>query len=133
MNSFSELKLPSNFKFGVFFSLIFLIFSFYFFYNGKLILTYIFLFFSTIFMILSIFKPSTLQPLNYNWMRLGFFLGKIINPLVMGLIYFLVITPYGILIRLFGRDELFLKTKKYNTLWKLREKKDTITNFNNQY
>lgn len=129
----SEIKLPSNFKFGLFFSLIFFISSLYFFYINLIIYTYILLFFSTIFLILAIIKPSILQPLNYYWMCLGFFLGKIVNPIVMGLIYFLIISPYGIIIRLSGRDELFLKFKKNNSLWKNREKKSSVTNFENQH
>ena len=129
----SEIKLPSNFKFGLFFSFIFFISSLYFFYTNLLIYTYILLLSSAIFLILAIIKPSILQPLNYYWMRLGFFLGKIVNPIVMGIIYFLIISPYGIIIRLSGRDELFLKFEKKNSLWKNREKKSSVTNFEHQY
>ena len=57
-------------------------------------------------------------------MRFGFILGLIINPVVLGIIYFLVFTPTGLMMRLFKRDELRIKLKKRNSYWKLRSKRD---------
>ena len=60
------------------------------------------------------------MPLNKAWMRLGFLLGVIINPIVLGLIFFLLFTPIALLMRLFGRDELRLRVKNRSSHWKNR-------------
>ena len=59
---------------------------------------------SSIFFLLAVFRPSTLAVLNSWWMKLGLFLGMIISPLVMGLVFFFVVTPIGIVMRLFSKN-----------------------------
>ena len=121
---FSEIKLPSNRKFGFFFTIIFLIISAYFFFNESYKSGYFFLLISIIFFIITILKAELLLPLNKLWMRFGFTLGLIINPIVLGIIFFLIFTPIGLIMRLFKRDELRLKIKKRDSHWKLRTEKN---------
>ena len=121
MNILNELKLPSNKKFGLFFSFIFIFFSSYFFLKSNFILTYIFIVISFIFLLLGLFFPKYLSLLNKSWMILGLILSKIINPLVLGIIYFGLFTPIGLCRKLIGKDELNLKSEDVNTYWKKRD------------
>ena len=63
-----------------------------------------------------------LSPLNNSWIRLGEVLGRIISPLVMALIYFVILTPLSFIIRLSGKDLLKLKFSKDNSYWIARDK-----------
>lgn len=63
-----------------------------------------------LFGILALFYPSVLSPLNRVWMAFGALLHRIVNPIVMGVIYFLVFTPMGLLMRIFGFDPLRVKS-----------------------
>ena len=121
---FSDIKLPSNRKFGFFFTVIFTIISIYLFFYDNYNIAYIFLVISLIFFLITILKADLLLPLNKLWMRFGFILGLIVNPVVLGIIYFLVFTPTGLIMRLFKRDELRIRLKKRNSYWKLRSKGD---------
>ena len=130
----SELILPSNKKFGIFFCVIFLIFSIYFYLNFFLTLSVFFIIFSLIFIILAFSYPKLLLPLNYAWMFLGFSLGRIINPIVLGIIYFLLITPIGIIRRFLGNDELKLhNNKKLSSYWIPKKNNTEVSNFKNQF
>ena len=72
---------------------------------------------------ITLFKTSILKPLNIFWIKLGSFLGKIISPLVMLAVYFLVLTPVSLIVRLFGKDLLNLKfSNKVNSYWIKRKK-----------
>ncbi len=64
---------------------------------------------STAFLLFAVVRPSTLAPLNRVWTKFGLLLSKFTNPIVLGLVYFLVLTPFAVAIRLFGRDALRLK------------------------
>ena len=77
---------------------------------------------SLIFLILGILNSKILSPLKSAWIKLGEVLGKIIAPIVMGFIYFFIITPIGILMRLIGKDLLGIKYSKNNSYWIKREK-----------
>ena len=121
---FSDIKLPSNRKFGFFFTVIFTIVSIYLFFYNNYSTAYIFSVISIIFFLITILKADLLLPFNKLWMRFGFILGLIVNPVVLGIIYFLVFTPTGLIMRLFKRDELRIKLKKRNSYWKLRSKGD---------
>ncbi len=61
--------------------------------------------------------PQLLTPVNRLWFRLGMLLGKIVSPVVLGMIFFLVITPVAVVTRLFGRDALSLKRRSIDTYW----------------
>tara|TARA_B100000900_G_scaffold267073_1_gene228027 strand:+ start:309 stop:707 length:399 start_codon:yes stop_codon:yes gene_type:complete len=119
---FDELKLPSNRKFGLTFSFIFFVIFLYFFLTSDFYLTYLFLFFSIIFLFFGIIFPNYLSKLNKAWMMLGLLLGKIVNPIVLGIIYFGLFTPIGLFRKIIGKDELKLKPKNKNSYWQQREK-----------
>ena len=74
-----------------------------------------------------------LFPLNLIWMRFGYLLGLLISPLVMATIYFGLITPYSIFIRIKGRDELRLRLKKNRSKWRLRITNNEKTDFKKQF
>lgn len=116
----SEVELPSNRKFGFFFSVIFLVFSLYFYFENKAILSSLFCAFGFLFLITTLVKANILLPLNKLWMRLGLLLGMIVSPIVLGLIFFGLFTPISILMRLSGRDELSLRFKKKKSHWVIR-------------
>ena len=64
---------------------------------------------STLFAIAAFLTPQILSPLNRLWFCLGLLLGKIVSPIVLALIFFVLITPVSLVTRLFGRDELKMK------------------------
>ena len=77
---------------------------------------------SIIFLVLGIINSRILTPLKKGWIRFGELLGKVIAPIVMGFIYFIIITPIGILIRLLGKDLLNIKFNKDKSYWIKRAK-----------
>ena len=107
----SDIKLPSNKKFGYFFSFIFFVLAGYFFFNESWTWFFIFLFLTIALLTISVLNPKLLLPLNKIWMIFGYLLGLIIRPIVLGIIFFGIITPIAFLLRLIGRDELRLRIK----------------------
>ena len=130
---FPNINLPSNKRFGYFFSVIFFIVAGYFLYIENQTIGYIFVIFSVLFIVTTLINADLLRPLNKLWMHFGFLLGKIISPIVLGIIFFGLFTPYGIVMRLLGRDELCLKTQKKKSHWILRSKSTTQINFKQQF
>ena len=118
--NFEDIKLPPNKKFGYFFTGIFFFCSFYFFITGQNYLLYIMSFLMILTLIVSLTKPSLLLPFNRTWMYIGFLIGKVVSPIVLGIIFFGIITPTAILMKLFERDELLLKIKNKKSHWKKR-------------
>ncbi len=115
---FSEIKLPSNRKFGITFSIIFLIIGLYLgFTAAYFLLVYTSIILASLFLSLAIYKPKWLSKLNRAWMFFGFLLSLIISPIVMGVIFFLVFTPVSLIMKLFGRDELILKKGNRSSYW----------------
>jgi|TARA_B100000795_G_C22463405_1_gene310107 hypothetical protein len=80
---------------------------------------------------LALVRPRLLKPLNYSWLKLGEILGKIIAPIIMCLIFFIILTPISFFVRVLGKDLLRLKFSKNNTYWIKREK--NITTMNKQF
>ena len=111
-----NIKAGSNRSFGiVFFVVFFLIATYPLLSKGDIRLWSLFI--SIIFLILGILNSKILSPLNKIWFKFGIFLGKIVSPLVMGLIFFVVVTPIGILMRFLSKDLLNLKFNKNSTYW----------------
>ena len=129
----SEAKLPSNRKFGFFFSGVFLALSIYFYIESIEIALYFATSLTAVFFIVSITKPEELLPLNKLWMRFGFMLGLIVSPVVLGIIFFTIFMPIGILFRLIGRDELCLNFKNKPSYWQIREASMRKEPFRNQF
>jgi len=131
--NFSEVKLPSNQKFGFFFAAIFLLASSYLYYVGSEVMVYILVAICGVFLIVTIINADALLPLNKLWMKFGILLGKIVSPIIMGIIFFGIFTPIAILMRLFRRDELRLSFKKKKTHWINRKDIKEFDTFKKQF
>ena len=129
----SEVKLPSNRKFGFFFTVIFLLASSYSYYVDNEIMVYILGVICGIFLIITIINADALLPLNKVWMKFGILLGMIVSPIIMGIIFFGIFTPIAIIMRLSGRDELRLRFKIKQTHWINRKAFIEVDSFNKQY
>tara|TARA_B100000795_G_scaffold259002_1_gene233581 strand:+ start:244 stop:633 length:390 start_codon:yes stop_codon:yes gene_type:complete len=111
-----NIKISSNKSFGVVFFLFFLIISIYpIFKEGDLRIWSLIL--SIIFLILGLLNSSILTPLNKLWFKFGIILGNIVSPIVMGLVFFLVVTPTSLLMKIFRKDILNLKKNKTKSYW----------------
>ena len=112
----NDIKIGSNKSFGVVFFLVFLLISLYPLINDGNLRIWSFVI-SIIFLILGILNSKILNPLNKIWFKFGLLLGKIMSPIVMGIIFFIVVTPTGLILRLFQKDVLNLKFNNNNTYW----------------
>ena len=113
-------ELPSNRKFGFFFSFLFLCISIYLIYKSSNLLSiFTFIIFS-VFILATLFIPNSLKPLNIAWFRIGFILVKIVSPIVLGFIFFILISPLAIILKISGRDELRIKMNVRKSEWKKR-------------
>ena len=112
----------SNRSFGLLFFIVFLILGFWPLKSGESLNFYFFAI-SLIFLILGLINSKLLSPLNKFWIKLGVILGNIIAPIVMALVYFVILTPVSLIVRLFGKDLLALRfLKKKETYWITRKK-----------
>ena len=112
-----DIKLSSNRSFGIVFFIVFVLIAIYPLINQGEVRIWS-LIISSLFLLLGLLNSKILTPLNKLWFRFGLFLGKIISPIIMGVIFFLVVTPIGLLMRLFGKDVINLKlNKKKNSYW----------------
>ena len=112
----------SNKSFGLLFFVVFLIIGLWPLKNGE-ILNFYFITASVIFLLLGLTNSKLLTPLNKSWIKLGEILGIIIAPIVMALVYFVILTPVSIVVRIFGKDLLSLKLlKEKETYWIERKK-----------
>ena len=123
-------KLPTNKNFGIVFSIVFLIIALFPLINdGNLRIWSLIV--STIFLFLGLINSKILTPLNKIWFKFGLILGKIVSPVIMGIIFFLVVTPTALIMRLVGKDLLNLKFNKYKSYW--IEKSGPKSNMKNQF
>ena len=111
-----EIKIGSNRSFGVVFFVVFLLIALYPLINNGEIRIWS-LITSIIFLILGLLNSKFLNPLNKLWFKFGIVLGKIISPLIMGIIFFLVVTPTGLIMRLLRKDILSLKYNQNSSYW----------------
>jgi len=112
----------SNRSFGLLFFVVFLIAGLWPLKNGDN-LNFYFIVVSAIFLTLGLINSKLLSPLNKLWIKIGEILGIIIAPIVMGLIYFIILTPISFIVRIFGKDLLGLKfVKKKESYWIKRKK-----------
>ena len=125
-----DIKIGSNKSFGIVFFVVFLLISLYPLLNNESIRVWS-LVISIIFLILGILDSKILSPLNKIWFKFGIFLGKIISPIIMGIIFFLVVTPTGFIMRLLGKDVLNLKYNDNKSYW--IEKTGPKSKMNNQF
>ena len=129
-----DLKLPSNKKFGLFFSTIFLVLIIYFLYFSLSLYSIIFSALFLITFLITLFFPQLLTPFNKLWTKIGYLIGSFISPLVMGIIYFIFFTPIALVFKLTNRDYLGLKYNAKTSYWVERTRKsiDPIS-FKNQF
>ena len=125
-----EIKIGSNKSFGIVFFIVFFIIALFPLINDGEIKIWS-LIISIIFLILGLKNSKILSPLNKIWFKFGIFLGKIISPLIMGIIFFLVVTPIGILMRIFKKDLLNLKLNNHKSYW--IEKDEPKSKMKNQF
>ena len=112
----------TNKNFGILFFIVFLIFGLWPLKNGEN-LNYYFIIFSGIFLLLGLLNSKLLSPLNKIWIKFGEILGIIIAPIIMALVYFVILTPVSLVVRVIGKDLLGLKFKnKQQTYWINRKK-----------
>jgi hypothetical protein len=110
-------KLPSNNKFGWFFSAVFAMIAIYSFNQKIKTFAYAATLLFFIFVAVTFFAPQLLTRLNRLWYTLGSLLGKVVSPLVLGVIFFVLISPIALITRLFGRDELKIKKSFSKSYW----------------
>jgi len=126
----NDIKIGSNRSFGIVFFVVFLIVSFYPLINfGEVRIWSLVL--AVIFLILGLLNSRILSPLNKAWFKFGILLGKIVSPIVMGIVFFVVVTPIALLLKLFGKDLLNLKKNKNKSYWV--EKKELRSTMKNQF
>ena len=125
-----DIKIGSNRSFGIVFFIVFLLIAIYPLINQGEIRIWSLLI-SLLFLILGIINSKILTPLNKAWFKFGIFLGKIITPIVMGIIFFLVVTPIAFLMRILKKDLLNLKYNKNSSYW--IEKTDPKSTMKNQF
>ena len=125
-----DIKIGSNRSFGIVFFIVFLLIAIYPLINQGEIRVWSVLI-SLLFLILGIINSKILTPLNKAWFKFGIFLGKIISPIVMEMIFFLVVTPIAFLMRILKKDLLNLKYNKNSSYWV--EKTDPKSTMKNQF
>ena len=117
----NKIKISSNRNFGLVFFIVFLIVSLWPLTYGEPIRIWLIII-STVFLILGLMNSKLLTPLNKLWFKFGMFLGSVIAPIVMLFVFFAVVTPVGIFMRLLGKDLLNKKYNKNNSYWIKRDK-----------
>lgn len=106
-----DIEISSDRSFGIVFAIVFLIIGLYPLISSgdirwwSMIISICFLFLAFVF-------PRTLYPLNFMWMKLGFFLQRVVSPIVLSLVYIVSVIPIGIIMRLFKKDILSIKLDK---------------------
>ena len=111
-----DIKVSSNRSFGIVFFVVFLIISLFPIIKGNDLRIWS-LILSVIFLVLGLINSNILSPLNKLWFKFGLLLGNFISPIVMGFIFFLVVTPTGLFIRLIGKDLLNLNKQNVKSYW----------------
>ena len=125
-----NMKLPSNRNFGIVFFIVFLIIALWPLLKQNEIRIWS-LIISFIFFVLGLINSRLLTPLNKLWFKFGILLGRIISPLVMGVIFFLVVTPIGILMKILKKDLLNLNYNNNKSYW--IEKNEPKSKMKNQF
>ena len=118
---YKQIELPSNKKFGFLFFVIFLFLGAYLCVKNYSFASSVSIIIATIFLFFAVFLPDKLLYFNSCWMRFGILIGKIVSPVVLGVIFFGIFLPIGLSMRLFGRDELGLNMTDVSSYWKKRQ------------
>ena len=114
-------KISSEKSFGFLFTIVFSLISFWpMFYGGNIRIWALVI--SAIFLMISLTRPVVLKPLNRSWVSFGILLGNVISPLVMVVIFFLIITPIGLFMKIIGKDLLNKRFNKNRSYWINKDK-----------
>ena len=112
----NNIKIGSNKSFGIVFFTFFLIVSIFpLFKNGDIRVWSLIV--GMIFFILGLTNSKILTPLNIIWFKVGIFLGNFVSPIVMAIVFFLVVTPTSLIMKLLGKDVLKVKKSSKSTYW----------------
>ena len=111
-----DIKIGSNRSFGIVFSIVFLLIAIYPLINSEGLRVWS-LIIAIIFLFLGLINSKILTPLNKLWFKFGILLGRIVSPIIMGIIFFLVVTPIALIMRIIGKDLLNLKFNKEKSYW----------------
>ena len=130
---YSEIQLPSNKRFGFFFTFVCAVAAAYFYTSPSLFWAYMFTLASAVFLCVSVIKAEILMPLNKLWMMLGMLIGMVVSPIVLGIIFFGMFTPISFLLKVSGRDELRLKLTKKQSYWVSRNDQIRSGSFKRQF
>lgn len=134
MNEEQTVDLPTNRSFGILFTLIFALISVWNYLSDQMNIAMVSLGLTVACVLTTFAFPQSLSPLNRAWMKLGLFLGKLVNPVILGVIFFLIITPVSLITRLAGRDALRLNQEHHKTYWRTRDNNRSQTDsFKNQF
>jgi hypothetical protein len=125
-----DIKISSNRSFGIVFFLVFILISFYPLINNESIRFWS-LIIAFIFLVLGVLNARILSPLNKLWSKFGILLGRIVSPIVMGVIFFFVVTPTAFLMKLLKKDLLNLKYNHKKSYW--IEKTEPKSKMKNQF
>ena len=111
-----DIRISSNKSFGLVFFVVFLVIALYpLTHNGEIRAWSALI--SLIFLLLGLLNSKILTPLNKLWFKFGILLGKIVSPIIMGIIFFLVVTPIGFIMKILGKDVLNLKFNENKSYW----------------
>ena len=125
-----DIKISSNRSFGIVFFVVFFVIAIYpLINNGDFRIWSLVI--SIIFLILGLINSKFLTPLNKLWFKFGLLLGRLISPIIMGTIFFFVVTPIGLILRIFGKDVLNLKKNNSKSYW--IKKNGPISKMKNQF
>ena len=127
---YKDIKIGSNKSFGIVFFVVFLIIGLWPLINNGDIRNWSVII-SAIFLVLGLLNSKVLTPLNKAWFRFGIFLGNFIAPIVMAIVYFLVVTPIGILMKIVKKDLINLKKNNNKSYW--IEKNEIKSSMKNQF
>lgn len=126
-----KIKIGTERNFGLVFSIVFLIIAFYPLFQGSKINIWA-LFIFIFFLLFTFVYPRIFKIPNFLWFKFGLLLGKIVTPIVLMIIYFFVITPIGIILRLFGKNILNMKIDKNQKSYWINRSSD-LNSFKNQF
>ena len=125
-----DVKISSNRSFGIVFFVVFLFIALYpLSYSGQIIKWSLVI--SLIFLLLGLINSKILTPVNKIWFKFGIFLGNIISPIIMAIVFFLIVTPIGLIMRVLRKDLLNLKFNTKKSYW--IEKKGPKSKMKNQF
>tara|TARA_Y100000389_G_scaffold57970_1_gene53971 strand:- start:1317 stop:1703 length:387 start_codon:yes stop_codon:yes gene_type:complete len=126
----NKIEIGSNRSFGIVFFLVFLVIGVFPIKSGGSI-NYLLVCISIIFLFLGIVNSKILTPLNKIWFKFGIILGHILSPVIMGLIFFMVVTPTAFVLKVFRKDVLNLKNNNKKTYWII--KSEVSSSLKNQF